>query len=142
MAACQQHCKHHPRNSGFALKWIIPVNKPRIFLPTKRARYSVALREMSLSGFHLVDDRCNFGHVVLSHDINVPTYLPQEGPVSAIKSFRIDDVRVERSFGGQEMEFFTIDFTSYNEVYVKVLDNDGRRINASGFLLLELYELS
>ena len=138
MASCRQ-C--HPKNSGLGLKWVIDLDSPRAFLPTRRSRYSVALREMSLSGFHLVDDRCNFGHVLLSPGVHMPTYIPKCGAISAIKSFRIDDVRVDRSFGGQDMEFFTIDFTSNDHISVEVVGNDGRRIDVSGFILLELYEM-
>ena len=135
------HCQHHlsPKKYGYGLKWIVPVNSGKILLPTKRRVYSLALRELSVNGFQFDDGQSEFGHVRISHDTQMPTYIPTWGPISSIKTFRIDNVRVAKSYG-QEMEFFQVDFTHNDFFSVDIVGNDGRKIDVSGSVLLELYE--
>ena len=84
-------------------------------------------------------------HVILDapfYLIHIPTYLLGYGLLSAIKSFTKDNGWVQMTFASHEMEFFSVDFTSGDEVCVKLLDNNLSRIKVSGFLLLELCGLS
>ena len=128
-------------NSGSGLKWIVHTDGSDVMLPGRPQIYAMALRLMSLTGFVFNNHETNsFGHVVISQEAILPTYLAMGRAVSSIKSFIIDGQEIRQNYS-QEMEFHKVDFRNSSIMRVKVLNGDGQEIDVKGTFLFELYQI-
>ena len=128
-------------NSGSGLRWVVHTDSSNVMLPGRPQRYAMALKMMSLTGFDFRVHETNcFGHVVISQESILPTYLGRSQAVSAIKSFIIDGQDIRQDYS-QEMEFYKVDFTNSSIMRVRVLNDDGQEIDVKGTFLFELFQL-
>ena len=128
-------------NSGSGLRWVVHSDSSDVTLPVRPQKYAMALKLLSLTGFvyngHVTK---SFGHVVISQEAIIPTYLGRSRAVSAIKSFIIDGREIRRDYA-REMEFHKVDFSNSSLMRVRVLDDNGEELDVKGTFLFELYQI-
>ena len=128
-------------NSGSSLRCIVHTDSSDVTPPVRPQRYAMALKMVSLMGFDFNShEQKSFGHVVISQDELLPTYLGRSRAVPAIKSFIIDGQELLQNYS-QEMEFHRVDFTDNSIIRVRVLNDDGQEINVKGSFLFELHQI-
>ena len=128
-------------NSGSGLRWIVHTDASSAMLPAIPQRYAMALKMVSLTGFDFRGhETTSFGHVVISYDALLPTYLALGQPIAAVKTFIIDGRDIRHNYT-QEMEFYNVDFTNNSTIRIKVVNDKGEEINVKGTFLFELHEI-
>ena len=132
-----------------SFKLVMKANSTReLPLPVfgERKKLKIALREMVLTGFPIVEDETEFAHVCISPPVNLKTHLPNNRSLSCIKTFTIDGARIHKNFS-QELDFFHINTADQMNRFgqsvlgVEVKDNNACTLVVSGVLIFDLHPI-